>query len=81
MKLNTNGAAKGNPGAAGDGGIIPGHRGEVYEVFTINCSSCTCTKAELMAVMKGLLVVWNEGNHRKVMVEVDSKVVSWWFVC
>lgn len=73
VKLKIDGAAKGNLCATGGGGIIRGHRGEVYEVFAINCGSCTCTKAELMAVMKGLLVAW-DGGHEKVTVEVDSEV-------
>ena len=74
VKLNTDGAAKGNPGAAGGGGLIRGHRGELFEVFTINCGSCTCTRAELLAVLRGLVVAW-EGDHRKVHVELDSEVV------
>lgn len=65
VRLNTDGAAKGNPGRAGAGGITRGYRGELHEAFAMNCGICSCTKAELLAVMRGLLVAWN-GGHRKV---------------
>lgn len=74
VKLNTDGAAKGNPGKAGAGGIIRGHRGEVHEVFALNCGSCSCTRAELCAVLHGLGIAWN-GGHKKVLVSIDSEVV------
>ena len=74
VKLNTDGASKGNPGPAGAGGLIRGHRGELFEVFAMNCGSCSCTRAELLAVLRGLMVAWG-GGHRKVQVEVDSEVV------
>ena len=75
VKLNTDGASKGNPGPAGGGGLIRGPRGEIYEVFALNCGSCSCTKAELMAVLRGLQIAW-EGNHKHVLVLVDSEVVA-----
>ena len=74
MKLNTDGASKGNPGKAGAGGLIRGHRGELFEVFAANCGECSSTQAELLVVMRGLIVAWN-GGHRKVVVSVDSEVV------
>ena len=73
-KLNTDGAAKGNPGPAGAGGLIRGYRGELFETFASKCGSCSCTRVELLAVMRGLAVAWN-GGHRKVHVEVDSETV------
>ena len=74
VKLNTDGASKGNPGKAGAGGVIRGHRGEVFEMFAMNCGECSCTRAELLAVMRGLIVAWN-GGHKTVIVSVDSEVV------
>lgn len=74
VRLNTDGASKGNPGKAGAGGLIRGHRGEVFEMFAANCGECSNTRAELLAVMRGLIVAWN-GGHRKVVVSVDSEVV------
>ena len=74
VRLNTDGASKGNPGKAGAGGIIRGHRGELFECFAANCGECSCTRAELMAVLRGLNVAWN-GGHRKIVLSVDSEVV------
>ena len=74
VKLNTDGAAKGNPGPAGAGGLIRGRRGELYEMFATNCGDCSCTRAELLAILRGLSVAWN-GGHKKVNVEVDSETI------
>lgn len=73
MKLNTDGAAKGNPGIAGVGGLIRGHRGEVHEAFAFNYGKRTCTSAKLMSVLKGLMVAW-DCTQRNVEVSLDSKV-------
>lgn len=59
VRLNTDGASKGNPGFAGAGGLIRSHKGEVHEIFSLNCGTCTVTKAELLAVMRGLAIAWN----------------------
>ena len=58
VKLNTD-------GAAGAGGVIRGCRGELHETFALNCGVISCTKAELLGVMRGLAIAWN-GGHRKV---------------
>ena len=77
VRLNTDGAAKGNPGKAGAGGIIRGSRGELFEAFAVNCGVCSCTCAELLGVLRGLAIAWN-GGHRKVLLSVDSEVVVKW---
>lgn len=69
------GASKGNPGLAGAGGIIRGSRGELLELFSLDRGACSCTKAEILGVFRGLLLASN-GNHRKVIVTVDSEVVA-----
>lgn len=74
VKLNTDGASKGNPGMAGAGGIIRGARGEVIGMYAANCGATTCTRAEFLAVLRGLALTWNKGC-RKVVLEVDSMVV------
>lgn len=56
VMLNTDGDAKGNPGRGGCGGLIRGHRGELYEVFASNCGIYSSTKAELLGVMRGLAI-------------------------
>lgn len=32
------------------------HRGELYEVFALNCGVCICTKAELLGVSERIVV-------------------------
>ena len=56
------------------GGLIRGSRGEIHEVFAINCGLCTCTWAELLAVQRGLIIAW-ASNYKQVIVSVDSEVV------
>lgn len=46
----------------------------VHEVFASNCGNCSCTKAELFVVLRGLAIACN-GGHRKVQLKVDSDVV------
>lgn len=66
--------AKSNPVPAGGGGVIRGHRGESFQMFAMNCSICTCKRAELLADLRGLSVAWN-GGHKQVQVVVDSEIV------
>lgn len=72
--LNTDGAAKGNPGRAGACGLIRGHKGELFEMFASIRGSCSCTKAKLWVVLRGLAIAWN-GGHRMVQLTVDSEIV------
>lgn len=44
-------------------------------MFAANCGIASSTKAELLAVMKGLALAWNKG-HKRVILEVDSMVVT-----
>ena len=74
VMLNTDGASKGNSGVAGAGGLIRSHRGEVFEIFAMNCGICSCMRAELLAVQRGLSIAWN-GGYRKVQVRIDSESV------
>lgn len=74
VKVNTDGASRGNPGMAGAGGIIRGPGGDTLGMFSANCGSTTCTKAELLAAMRGVALAWNKG-YRKILLEVDSMVV------
>ncbi|XP_056697578.1 uncharacterized protein [Spinacia oleracea] len=74
VKLNTDGASKGNPGRAGCGGVIRGNGGEIFDVYASNCGTCSSTKAELLGVVRGLAIAWNAG-FKKVVLSVDSEVV------
>lgn len=44
----------------------------MHETFSLNCG--TCTRAELLGVMIGLLIAQN-GGHKHVEVQVDYEVV------
>lgn len=72
--MNTDGAAKGNPGEAGAGGIIRGPRGELFEMFAANCGVYSSTKAELLAVMRGLATAW---NGMEVIGVLGSLLIRW----
>lgn len=74
MRLNTNEAAKDNPGMAGARGIIRGSRGELFQMYAINCGVCSCTRVELLGVPHGFAIAWN-GGHHKVLLYVDSEDV------
>uniref|UniRef100_A0A7C8ZGN9 RNase H type-1 domain-containing protein n=1 Tax=Opuntia streptacantha TaxID=393608 RepID=A0A7C8ZGN9_OPUST len=54
VALNTDGAARGNPGPAGAGGVIRGERGEWIAGFSEHLGRCSSLKAELRAVLRGL---------------------------
>lgn len=56
VMLNTDGASKGNLGKAGCGGVIRGHRGELFEVFAADCGICSNAEAELLGVLRGLAI-------------------------
>lgn len=75
VKVNTDGASKGNPGQAGAGGLIRGDQGALLGMFAENCGIASSTKAELLAVLQGLAYAGNKG-YKKIILEVDSKVVA-----
>ncbi|KAL6536656.1 hypothetical protein OROMI_026237 [Orobanche minor] len=72
-KLNTDGAARGNPGDAAAGGIIRDHVGKPLIMFSEFLGVRTNNLAELYAIWRGLEFCID--NHfNKVWVEVDSKI-------
>ncbi|WCJ39427.1 Polynucleotidyl transferase ribonuclease H-like superfamily protein [Euphorbia peplus] len=77
VKLNTDGACKGNPGFASAGGLIRDCNGKWCGGFGVNIGFCTSSLAELWGVYFGLRLAWDKG-YRKVIVEMDSKVVMNW---
>ena len=72
--LNTDGAAKGNPGRAGAGGVLRGDRGEWILGFSEFLGHCSSMKAELRAISRGLQLAAGAG-FRKIWVQTDSRVV------
>lgn len=73
IMLNTDGAAKGNPGPAVGGGIFRGTRGEWLYGFAENMGCCTSVKAELKAVFQGLRIACDRGI-KKLWVQSNSIV-------
>lgn len=50
MRLNTDGASKGNLGNAGACGLIRGHKVELFKMFASSCGTCSCNTAKLWDV-------------------------------
>ena len=72
--MNTDSAAKGNPGHAGAGGVIRGDKGEWIVGFTENLGICFSVRAEIRAVLRGLRIA-QAANVQKLWIQVDSNVV------
>lgn len=69
--LNSDGAAKGCPGLAGEGGIVRDHRGFFQTAYSIKLGVCTAFRAEIRAVAYGIDCAWRIGI-RKLIVQIDS---------
>ncbi|PKI61873.1 hypothetical protein CRG98_017771 [Punica granatum] len=61
VKLNTDGTSRGNPGAAGAGGLIRDDNGRWLEGFAQNVGYATATIAELWGIKVGLELTWALG--------------------
>jgi len=72
--LNTDGAAKGNPGRDGAGGVLRGDRGEWILGFAENLGVCSSVKAEIRAILRGLKLA-KAGLVPKLWIQADSNVV------
>ncbi|KAI3443768.1 hypothetical protein Pfo_000433 [Paulownia fortunei] len=74
IKLNSDGASKGNPGIAGAGGLLRNWNGDVLVAFYEAIGVQTNSVAELHAVLRGLMLAIERGFTR-IWIEVDSKLV------
>jgi len=74
MKMNLDGASKGNPGHTGGGGRIRDHLGKWIRGFSANFGSCTSVKAELLALLKDLQIARGEGLGH-LLIQMDSQIV------
>ena len=54
MKLNVDGALRGNSGRVGGGGVLCGPFGNWIRGFACNFGMCLSVKAELLALLRGL---------------------------
>ncbi|KAJ8430823.1 hypothetical protein Cgig2_034150 [Carnegiea gigantea] len=75
IKLNIDGASKGNPGPSGGGGIFRDHYGNWIKAFACNFGWCTSVKAEVLALLKGLRVAWDMG-YKKLETNLDSQITA-----
>jgi len=75
IKLNYDGASKGNPGQAGAGGIFRTSQGTVCRFYALDLGHATNNEAELIAVKHGILIAIRERYHR-IIVEGDSAMVT-----
>lgn len=72
VKINVDGAAQGNPGNAGMGGLIRDASGCWLEGFSVFLGISSNIVAELWAILKGLQLAWDRG-YKQVILESDSK--------
>ncbi|PKI65311.1 hypothetical protein CRG98_014275 [Punica granatum] len=75
IKLNTDGASKGNPSPAGAGGVLRKEDGVWIVGFARYVGIATAAVAELWGVLSGLELAWELG-YRHVLLEVDSLLVT-----
>ena len=57
LKVNIDGAFKGNPGLAGFGGVIRDEQGQIKEIFHGHLGKATNNMVELMALEKCLAIL------------------------
>lgn len=77
LKLNVDGASKGNPRLAGGGGILRDSNGTYWAGFSHHYGSCTNMVAETRALLDGLSMCKDLGL-RDIVIEIDSKVLFQW---
>ncbi|CAA6672649.1 unnamed protein product [Spirodela intermedia] len=74
LKLNVDGAARGNPRPARGGGILRDHTRSIIFIFSHYYDIQTYTAAEAMAIHVGLLLC-EEYNLHGIVLESDSRVL------
>lgn len=62
VKVNTDGASRGNPGLATSGGVIRNEEGDWCGGFAVNIGVCSAPLAEIWGVYYGLSTAWNQGS-------------------
>eukprot|EP00253_Pinus_taeda_P009398 PITA_09398 len=74
IKLNCDGAAKGNPGPAGFGGIFRNTEGATQWIYAEHGGTMSNNEAEFMAFHQGLKIARRNG-YKKLEIEGDSTLV------
>lgn len=73
MRLNTDGASRGNPGMATVGGGLRDSDGRWCRSFVVNIGRCTAPLAEFWGVYYCLYIAWRNRITR-LALEVDSEM-------
>ena len=74
LKINIDGASKGNPGMAGFGEVIRDEQGRIKDIFHSDLGTTTNNMAELMA-LEQCLEILIELNLHNAIIEADSELV------
>ncbi|CAA6662395.1 unnamed protein product [Spirodela intermedia] len=74
LKLNVDGAVRGNPRLAGGGGILRDHTESIIFAFSYFYNIQTNIAVEAMAIRDSLLL-YEERNLHDIIVESDSRVL------
>ena len=74
LKINIDGASKGNPGMAGFGGVIRDEKGCIKDIFHSHLGKATNNMAELMALEQCLEILM-ESNLHNAIIEADSELI------
>ena len=64
VKINVDGSFLGNPGRIGAGGLIRSSAGNFLVGFTAFAGVACNLLPELLAIAKGLKLVWDRGYHK-----------------
>lgn len=78
LKLNIDGAARGNPGDSGCRGIVQNSLGEVIFAFSESLDVGSNNKAEMCALWSGLFLCY-QLDILSINVETDSLLLVKWF--
>lgn len=71
VKLNSNGASKGNPGDGGCGGLIHDEIDKWLRGYTCHIGTCNAYNAEFWGILIDLNLAWNS-RFCHIIVESDS---------
>eukprot|EP00253_Pinus_taeda_P036043 PITA_36043 len=73
LKLNFDGASRGNPGPAGIGGVIRNHKGEILYIYSPALGEAAKNEMEFAAMEKGLRIL-HTNQIANAIIEGDSEV-------
>jgi hypothetical protein len=74
IKLNFDGASKGNPGPVGGRGVFMNDRGEILYIYTLNLGYTTNNTTELSAMIEGLEIAIRK-SYQKIILEGDLELI------